>query len=57
MPGLRGLLTTLATGCAVLGASSCGPSVQSIYEGNVRFEHCYRLDLDTSDIPLLAVRC
>lgn len=24
----------------------CGPSVQSIYEGNVRFEHCYRLDLE-----------
>ena len=27
-------------------ASSCGPSVQSIYEGDVRFEHCYRLDLE-----------
>jgi hypothetical protein len=25
---------------------SCGPSVQSIYEGDVRFEHCYRLDLE-----------
>ncbi len=24
----------------------CGPSVQSIYEGDVRFEHCYRLDLE-----------
>jgi hypothetical protein len=24
----------------------CGPNVQMIYEGNVRFEHCYRLDLD-----------
>jgi hypothetical protein len=28
--------------------TSCGPSVQSIYEGNVRFEHCYRLDLELS---------
>ena len=28
--------------------SGCGPSVQSIYEGNVRFEHCYRLDLDVN---------
>lgn len=28
------------------GLASCGPSVQSIYEGNVRFEHCYRLDLE-----------
>lgn len=26
--------------------ASCGPSVQFIYEGNIRFEHCYRLDLD-----------
>lgn len=26
--------------------ASCGPSVQSIYEGSVRFEHCYRLDLE-----------
>lgn len=34
----------LLTGLALL--ASCGPSVQSIYEGNVRFEHCYRLDLE-----------
>lgn len=27
-------------------ALGCGPSVQSIYEGDVRFEHCYRLDLE-----------
>jgi hypothetical protein len=26
--------------------TSCGPSAQSIYEGDVRFEHCYRLDLE-----------
>ena len=31
---------------APLFAASCGPSVQSIYEGDVRFEHCYRLDLE-----------
>jgi hypothetical protein len=37
----------LLCGPAVLAlASSCGPSVQSIYEGDVRFEHCYRLDLE-----------
>ena len=29
----------------------CGPNVQLIYEGNVRFEHCYRLDLDPSIAP------
>lgn len=31
---------------ALGGGSSCGPSMQSIYEGDVRFEHCYRLDLE-----------
>jgi hypothetical protein len=31
--------------------SGCGPSVQSIYEGDVRFEHCYRLDLDLNIAP------
>lgn len=31
--------------------AACGPSVQTIYEGNVRFEHCYRLDLDTTKTP------
>lgn len=31
---------------AVAAAAGCGPSVQSIYEGSVRFEHCYRLDLE-----------
>ena len=30
---------------------ACGPSVQSIYEGNVRFEHCYRLDLEVDTAP------
>jgi hypothetical protein len=27
-----------------LGALSCGPSFQAVYEGDVRFEHCYALD-------------
>jgi len=38
-------------GLAAAAAFSCGPSVQSIYEGNVRFEHCYRLDLDLDIAP------
>jgi hypothetical protein len=25
---------------------ACGPSIQSLWEGEVRFEHCYRLDHD-----------
>lgn len=41
-----------------LGAGwACGPSVQSIYEGNVRFEHCYRLDLDREVAPSHRAAC
>jgi hypothetical protein len=40
----RGKLSTIMLGTVAM--LSCGPSVQSIYEGNVRFEHCYRLDLE-----------
>lgn len=36
---------------------ACGPSVQSIYEGNVRFEHCYRLDLDLDIAPTHREAC
>lgn len=36
---------------AFIAAGACGPSVQSIYEGNVRFEHCYRLDLEVDTAP------
>jgi hypothetical protein len=35
----------------LLAAGGCGPSMQSIYEGDVRFEHCYRLDLDREIAP------
>ncbi len=37
--------------------AACGPSVQSIYEGNVRFEHCYRLDLDLNIVPTHREAC
>lgn len=41
------LAPPLGAACVV----SCGPSVSSIYEGNIRFEHCYRLDLDPNIAP------
>ena len=41
----------LVLGGAIAVALSCGPSVQSIHEGSVRFEHCYRLDLDLDIAP------
>jgi hypothetical protein len=47
---------SIAAGAIVLGFS-CGPSVQSIYEGNVRFEHCYRLDLDLEIVPTHRRHC
>jgi hypothetical protein len=27
---------------------ACGPSLTTVHEGSVRFEHCYRLDLESS---------
>jgi hypothetical protein len=39
------------------GSVACGPSIQSIYEGDVRFEHCYRLDLDPNITPSLRETC
>jgi len=39
-------------GCLVVlfGSFGCGASYQSMYEGEVRFEHCYRLDAE-SKVP------
>ncbi len=34
-----------------VAAVACGPSVSVIYEANIRFEHCYRLDLDPKVVP------
>ena len=45
----RILLTPTLLGLTAFLA--CGPSVSSIYEGNIRFEHCYRLDLDPRVSP------
>jgi hypothetical protein len=42
---------------ALLTGVSCGPSVQSIYEGNVRFEHCYKLDLEVDTAPTHREAC
>jgi hypothetical protein len=41
----------------LLVAGACGPSVQSIYEGDVRFEHCYRLDLEVDTAPTHREAC
>jgi hypothetical protein len=38
---------------AVLGAfvAACGPGLESVHESNLRFEHCYRLDMDPRIAP------
>jgi len=33
----------------VLGAVACGPSLTTVHEGTIRFEHCYRLDLEPNE--------
>jgi hypothetical protein len=38
----------VAAAAALEGAAGCGPSFQAVYEGDVRFEHCYALDANTS---------
>jgi hypothetical protein len=37
-------LLALAIGVSVF---ACGPSLTAVHEGSIRFEHCYRLDLDS----------
>ena len=49
MRKLRAVLASVAL--AIACAASCGPSVASVYECNIRFEHCYRLDLDPNIAP------
>jgi hypothetical protein len=45
------ILKRFAGSPVALLALGCGPSVQAVYEGNTRFEHCYRLDLDVTIAP------
>jgi len=46
------VLPATAAGAVLFGMlAACGPSLQSIHEGSVRFEHCYRLDLDPKIAP------
>jgi hypothetical protein len=48
----RRTLASLAVACVTLAAlaalAACGPSFQVVYEGDVRFEHCYALDESTA---------
>lgn len=48
---IRLALAGLVFGCLGAPVAGCGPSVQVLHEGTVRFEHCYRLDLDPRIAP------
>ncbi|HEY5958341.1 MAG TPA: hypothetical protein VIV60_17375 [Polyangiaceae bacterium] len=41
----------VASTSGAIATTACGPSVQFIYESNIRFEHCYRLDFDEQIAP------
>jgi hypothetical protein len=54
MPRVRQAFALMVPALILAGpcvSAGCGPSVQSIYEGDVRFEHCYRLDLELDVAP------
>ena len=44
-------MLALVGGSELVLLLGCGPSIQPIHEGSVRFEHCYRLDLDPRIAP------
>lgn len=41
----------------VLGAIACGPSLTTVHEGTIRFEHCYRLDLEPNETKPQRLGC
>jgi len=47
----------LAAVLAVVGAASCGASIQAVYEGDVRFEHCMALDARPDVKPTIRRAC
>ena len=50
-------LTAIFAAVTVMVVAGCGVSFQSVYEGNVRFEHCHRLDMDERVAPTYRERC
>ncbi|HTV23783.1 MAG TPA: hypothetical protein VMG12_34065 [Polyangiaceae bacterium] len=51
------LAPVLALLCLSLQAFGCGPSFEAIQEGDLRFAHCDRLDLDPNIAPSHRLHC
>jgi len=45
---VRPVVLVSAVVTALSGAVACGPSMRNLVESDMRFEHCYRIDDDTS---------
>lgn len=52
-PRIAGLLLI----AGALGVAGCGPSFEAIQEGDLRFAHCDRLDLDPNISPSHRLHC
>jgi len=53
----QGRTVWLALAAAGLLAISCGPGFEAMHESNLRFEHCYRLDMDSKIAPSHREHC
>jgi hypothetical protein len=52
-----GTASKLSLAGLVAWASACGPSLATVHEGTVRFEHCYRVDLEPRVSPAYRLAC
>jgi hypothetical protein len=57
MPCRRMVITLASVAAAALCSGGCGASIQAVYEGNVRFEHCMALDAQTDVKPAIRRAC
>jgi hypothetical protein len=56
-PVLKSLRRAVVAALVAGGVLSCGASIQSLYEGDVRFEHCMALDARADVKPTLRRMC
>jgi hypothetical protein len=54
---MRSVRRLVATALASAGVVSCGASIQAVYEGDVRFEHCMALDSRPDAKPTIRRAC